>query len=67
MHAILYEKDGGFRLESLHNYSQDEIMNNIESGSRYYILVGGYVTVSHNAIPPSRFYDFLITGQIYIF
>lgn len=60
MHAILYEKNGEFRLESFSNYTEEQIMNNIESGSRYYVVTDGYFPVSNNPVPPSRFDDFFI-------
>jgi hypothetical protein len=60
MHAILYEKNGEFRLESFSNYTEEQIMNNIESGSRYYVVTDGYFPVSNNPVPPSSFDDFFI-------
>jgi len=58
MRAILYENNGEFRLESLYNYTEEQIMSNIESGSRYYIVTEGYLPSSHNSRPPSSFDDF---------
>ena len=60
MHAILYEKDGGFRLDGFSNYTEEQILNNIESGSRYYIVTQNYLPVSNNPTPPSSFDDFFV-------